>query len=170
MSNVEYGLIMQELERGDSGLRSFVSVQGALVMYPIYTFGSDEQKQRWLPQLQSGRPSAVSGLPSRTSDRTPPACAPRRRRDGARWVLNGEKTWITNGGDRGYRRSLGAHRRRHSRIPRGTRNAGILNLGHPRQAVNARLRHVEPGVLGLPRAGERDAARRERFERTRSPA
>src|SRR5438270_10519026 len=54
MSNVEYGLIMQELERGDSGLRSFASVQGALVMYPIYTYGSDEQKQRWLPRLQSG--------------------------------------------------------------------------------------------------------------------
>ena len=55
MSNVEYGLIMQEIERGDSGLRSFVSVQGALVMYPIYTYGSEEQKQRWLPRLQSGR-------------------------------------------------------------------------------------------------------------------
>src|SRR6478672_10520707 len=54
MSNVEYGLIMQELERGDSGLRSFVSVQGALVMYPILKYGSDEQKQKWLPQLQSG--------------------------------------------------------------------------------------------------------------------
>src|SRR3989449_6588716 len=54
MSNVEYGLLMQELERGDSGLRSFASVQGALVMYPIYTYGSDEQKQRWLPKLQAG--------------------------------------------------------------------------------------------------------------------
>src|SRR2546425_10905422 len=63
MSNVEYGLLMQELERGDSGLRSFVSVQGALVMYPILSYGSEEQKQKWLPQLQSG---AVVGWFGRT--------------------------------------------------------------------------------------------------------
>src|SRR5512138_322444 len=62
MSNVEYGLIMQELERGDSGLRSFVSVQGALVMYPILTFGSEEQKRRWLPRLQSGASVGCFGL------------------------------------------------------------------------------------------------------------
>ena len=62
MSNVEYGLIMQELERGDSGLRSFVSVQGALVMYPILTYGSEEQKQRWLPRLQSGEALGCFGL------------------------------------------------------------------------------------------------------------
>src|SRR6266700_102877 len=62
MSNVEYGLIMQEIERGDSGLRSFVSVQGALVMYPIHTYGSDEQKQRWLPRLQSGEVVGCFGL------------------------------------------------------------------------------------------------------------
>src|ERR1051325_7933419 len=62
MSNVEYGLIMQELERGDSGLRSFVSVQGALVMYPIYSFGSDAQKEKWLPALQSGKAVGCFGL------------------------------------------------------------------------------------------------------------
>src|ERR1019366_2475713 len=62
MSNVQYGLIMQELERGDSGLRSFVSVQGALVMYPIFTYGSDEQKQKWLPRLQSGQAVGCFGL------------------------------------------------------------------------------------------------------------
>src|SRR5206468_5198047 len=62
MSNVEYGLLMQELERGDSGLRSFASVQGALVMYPIYTYGSEEQKQRWLPRLQSGEALGCFGL------------------------------------------------------------------------------------------------------------
>ena len=60
MSNVEYGLVMQEMERGDSGVRSFVSVQSALVMYPIYTFGSEEQKQQWLPALQKGEASAAS--------------------------------------------------------------------------------------------------------------
>src|SRR6202161_577989 len=62
MSNVEYGLIMQEIERGDSGLRSFVSVQSALVMFPIFTFGSDEQKQRWLPQLRTGEAIGCFGL------------------------------------------------------------------------------------------------------------
>src|SRR6184192_4891870 len=62
MSNVAYGLMMQELERGDSGLRSFVSVQGALVMYPIYTFGSDDQKKTWLPRLQSGEALGCFGL------------------------------------------------------------------------------------------------------------
>ncbi len=89
---------MQELERGDSGLRSFVSVQGALVMYPILTYGSEEQKQRWLPSsADRAKPSAASGSPSRISGRTPPACAPPRERQGQDWVLNGEKTWITNG-------------------------------------------------------------------------
>src|SRR5437763_9237708 len=63
MNNVEYGLVMQELERGDSGIRSFASVQGGLVMYPILTYGSEEQKQRWLPKLQSGEASGCSGLP-----------------------------------------------------------------------------------------------------------
>src|SRR3954454_12036683 len=62
MNNIEYGLIMQELERGDSGMRSFVSVQGALVMYPIYTYGSEEQKERWLPQLQTGKAIGCFGL------------------------------------------------------------------------------------------------------------
>ena len=62
LNNVAYGLIMQELERGDSGVRSFVSVQGALVMYPIYAFGSEEQKQKWLPELQSGRAIGCFGL------------------------------------------------------------------------------------------------------------
>ncbi len=75
MSNVEYGLVMQELERGDSGLRSFVSVQSALVMYPIYAFGSDAQKDAWLPRLATGKSSVVSGSPNQTSARTRAACA-----------------------------------------------------------------------------------------------
>src|SRR3954469_20663963 len=62
MNNIEYGLMMQELERGDSGVRSFVSVQGALVMYPIYTYGSEEQKERWLPKLQAGQAIGCFGL------------------------------------------------------------------------------------------------------------
>jgi glutaryl-CoA dehydrogenase len=97
MSNVEYGLIMQELERGDSGLRSFVSVQGALVMYPILKYGSEEQKQKWLPRLQSGEVVGCFGLTEPGFGSNPAGMKTTARRDGEFWVLNGEKTWITNG-------------------------------------------------------------------------
>ena len=97
MSNVEYGLIMQELERGDSGLRSFVSVQGALVMYPILTYGSEEQKQKWLPRLQSGEAVGCFGLTEPGFGSNPAGMKTTAKRQGECWVLNGEKTWITNG-------------------------------------------------------------------------
>ncbi len=97
MSNVEYGLVMQELERGDSGLRSFVSVQGALVMYPILTYGSDEQKERWLPKLQSGEALGCFGLTEPGFGSNPAGMQTKARKDGDQWILNGEKTWITNG-------------------------------------------------------------------------
>src|ERR1700689_637289 len=97
MSNVEYGLIMQELERGDSGLRSFVSVQGALVIYPILTYGSEEQKRKWLPRLQSGQAVGCFGLTEPGFGSNPAGMKTTARRDGESWVLNGEKTWITNG-------------------------------------------------------------------------
>jgi len=97
MSNLEYGLIMQELERGDSGLRSFVSVQGALVMYPLYAFGSNEQKDRWLPSLQQGKAIGCFGLTEPQFGSNPSAMLTRAVRDGGGWILNGEKTWITNG-------------------------------------------------------------------------
>lgn len=97
MSNVEYGLIMQEIERCDSGLRSFVSVQGALVMYPILTYGSEEQKQRWLPLLQSGKAIGCFGLTEPGYGSNPAGMTTKAVRDGDHWVLNGEKTWITNG-------------------------------------------------------------------------
>ncbi|MCC6344328.1 MAG: acyl-CoA dehydrogenase family protein [Bryobacterales bacterium] len=97
MSNVEYGLMMQELERADSGLRSFVSVQGALVMYPIHAYGTGEQKQRWLPRLQSGEAIGCFGLTEPNFGSNPAGMTTTARRDGLEWVLNGEKTWITNG-------------------------------------------------------------------------
>ena len=97
MSNVEYGLIMQELERGDSGLRSFVSVQGALVMYPLLTYGSGEQKERWLPRLQSGEAIGCFGLTEPGFGSNPAGMKTAARRDSSGWILNGEKTWITNG-------------------------------------------------------------------------
>ena len=98
MSNVEYGLVMQELERADSGIRSFVSVQGALVMYPIRTFGSEEQKARWLPSLQNGSAIGCFGLTEPDFGSNPSGMRATARREGDHWVLNGEKTWITNGG------------------------------------------------------------------------
>jgi glutaryl-CoA dehydrogenase len=97
MSNVEYGLIMQEIERGDSGLRSFVSVQGALVMFPIWKFGSEEQKQRWLPRLQSGDAIGCFGLTEPDFGSNPGGMRTTAVRDGDDWIINGEKTWITNG-------------------------------------------------------------------------
>ncbi|HWB83441.1 MAG TPA: acyl-CoA dehydrogenase family protein [Bryobacteraceae bacterium] len=97
LNNVEYGLIMQELERGDSGIRSFVSVQGALVMYPIYAFGSEEQKQTWLPRLQSGKAIGCFGLTEPDFGSNPAGMRTSAGLVGDVWVLNGEKTWITNG-------------------------------------------------------------------------
>ena len=98
MSNVAYGLIMQELERCDSGIRSFASVQGALVMYPIHTFGSEEQKQRWLPRLASGELIGAFGLTEPDFGSNPAGMLTRAEPDGDTYILNGEKTWITNGG------------------------------------------------------------------------
>ncbi|HET9176871.1 MAG TPA: acyl-CoA dehydrogenase family protein [Terriglobia bacterium] len=97
MSNVQYGLVMQELERADSGLRSFVSVQSALVMYPIHAFGSEEQKQRWLPALQQGEAIGCFGLTEPDFGSNPAGMRARAVKDGGDFVLNGEKTWITNG-------------------------------------------------------------------------
>ena len=97
MSNVEYGLLMQELERGDSGLRSFASVQGALVMYPLYTYGSEEQKERWLPKLRTGESLGCFGLTEPDFGSNPAGMRTTARKDRDGWVLNGEKTWITNG-------------------------------------------------------------------------
>jgi glutaryl-CoA dehydrogenase len=97
LNNVAYGLIMQELERGDSGVRSFASVQGALVMYPIYSFGSEAQKKKWLPRLASGQEIGCFGLtePDFGSNPSGMITTARETRDG--WVLNGTKMWITNG-------------------------------------------------------------------------
>jgi glutaryl-CoA dehydrogenase len=97
MSNVAYGLVMQELERGDSGLRSFVSVQSGLVMYPIYAFGSPSQKDQWLPRLQSGKAIGCFGLTEPQFGSNPGGMLTRAARRGSRYVLNGEKMWITNG-------------------------------------------------------------------------
>ena len=97
MSNVMYGLACQELERGDSGLRSFVSVQGSLCMFPIHRYGSEEQKQRWLPAMAKGEVLGCFGLTEPEFGSNPAGMATRARRDGEDWILNGSKRWITNG-------------------------------------------------------------------------
>jgi glutaryl-CoA dehydrogenase len=97
MSNVEYGLVTQEMERGDSGIRSFVSVQSALVMYPIYTFGSDEQKNEWLPAMAKGEKLGCFGLTEPDFGSNPGGMRTRARRNGTDYILNGEKMWITSG-------------------------------------------------------------------------
>jgi glutaryl-CoA dehydrogenase len=97
MNNVEYGLLMQELERGDSGIRSFVSVQSALVMYPIYAFGSDEQKDQWLPKMATGEKLGCFGLTEPDFGSNPGGMRTRARKDGDEYILNGEKMWITSG-------------------------------------------------------------------------
>jgi glutaryl-CoA dehydrogenase len=94
---VAYGLIMQELERGDSGLRSFVSVQGGLVMYPIHAFGSAAQKERWLPALAKGEAIGSFGLTEPDHGSDPSRMKTKAVRRGDRWILNGAKSWITNG-------------------------------------------------------------------------
>ena len=97
MNSVCYGLICQELERGDSGLRSFVSVQSSLVMFPIYTYGSEEQKNRWLPAMARGEAIGCFGLTESHGGSDPGNMKTHAKRDGSDWILNGSKMWITNG-------------------------------------------------------------------------
>jgi glutaryl-CoA dehydrogenase len=97
MNNICYGMACMELERGDSGLRSFVSVQNSLVMFPIYTFGSDEQKERWLPLLATGKAIGCFGLTEPDFGSDPGGMRTSARREGDTWVINGSKMWITNG-------------------------------------------------------------------------
>jgi glutaryl-CoA dehydrogenase len=96
MNGISYGLICQELERADSGLRSFVSVQSSLVMYPIYAYGSEEQKQRWLPAMARGEAIGCFGLTEPQGGSDPGNMKTHAKKDGDDWILNGSKMWITN--------------------------------------------------------------------------
>ncbi len=98
MNGVSYGLICQELERGDSGMRSFVSVQTSLCMYPIYAYGSEEQRRRWLPAMARGEAIGCFGLTEPHGGSDPANMKTRARRDGGDWIIDGAKMWITNGG------------------------------------------------------------------------
>ncbi len=97
LSNVAYGLMMQELERGDSGVRSFASVQSSLCMFPIHRYGSDEQKQRFLPEMAQAKKIGCFGLTEPDGGSDPGAMKTHAKRDGGDWVINGAKMWITNG-------------------------------------------------------------------------
>ena len=97
LNSICYGLICQELERGDSGLRSFVSVQSSLVMFPIHTYGSEEQKLRWLPAMARGEAIGCFGLTEAQGGSDPGNMKTHARRDGDDWIINGSKMWITNG-------------------------------------------------------------------------
>jgi len=97
MNATSYGLICQELERGDSGIRSFVSVQSSLVMYPIYTYGSDEQKEKWLPRLAKAESIGCFGLTESHGGSDPSNMKTHAKKDGYDWIINGSKMWITNG-------------------------------------------------------------------------
>jgi len=97
LNAVSYGLICQELERGDSGIRSFVSVQSSLCMYPIYAYGTEEQRMRWLPDMAAGKVIGCFGLTEPHGGSDPANMKTNARRDGGDWILNGSKMWITNG-------------------------------------------------------------------------
>ncbi|MDI1253563.1 acyl-CoA dehydrogenase family protein [Thermomonas sp.] len=97
LNGVCYGLICQELERGDSGIRSFVSVQSSLCMYPIYAYGSEEQRQRWLPDMAAAKVIGCFGLTEASGGSDPASMKTHAKRDGADWILNGSKMWITSG-------------------------------------------------------------------------
>ena len=159
MSNVEYGLIMQELERGDSGVRSFVSVQGALVMYPIFTYGS----RRTEAAMAAAPAKRRSGRLFRTH-RAGLRLEPRRHADyrAARWRrLDPERRenldHQRHAGRCGHR--VGARRGRHPRISGGEGHAGIHVVGYSREVVDAGVGDVQPVAGRLPGSGERDAAR-----------
>ncbi|HEY6543525.1 MAG TPA: acyl-CoA dehydrogenase family protein [Dokdonella sp.] len=97
MNGVSYGLVCQELERGDSGIRSFASVQSSLCMYPIYAYGNEEQRRRWLPEMAAGKVIGCFGLTEPHGGSDPANMKTHAKKDGADWILNGAKMWITNG-------------------------------------------------------------------------
>ncbi len=163
LNNVAYGLIMQELERGDSGIRSFASVQGALVMYPIYAFGSEEQKRHWLPQLASGEEIGCFGLTEPDFGSNPGGMITTARETKDGWVLNGTKMWITNGSQATVVDRLGQDRRRgrlevDPRLHRADRHHGLHRQGSEGEALAARERHQRAPPPGRPPAEGRDPA------------
>ena len=143
MNNVEYGLIMQEMERGDSGVRSFVSVQSALCMYPIHTFGSEEQKEQWLPDMAAGTKLGCFGLTEPDAGSNPGAMRTRARREGHEYVLSGEKMWITSG-------TIADVAVIWAKNEEQDRPARLQRKGRAREMVSAGLGHLFPVAARRP--------------------
>jgi len=141
LSSVAYGLICQELERGDSGIRSFVSVQNSLVMFPILMWGTQDQKDHWIPKLGSGERIGCFGLTEPDFGSNPGAMRTRAVREGDGWILNGEKAWITNG-------SIADVAVVWARTEEGIRGF-LVERGTP---LPPRVGHLAAGVWGLPPA------------------
>ena len=153
MNNVEYGLIMQEMERGDSGVRSFVSVQSALCMYPIHTFGSEEQKQQWLPAMASGEKIGCFGLTEPDAGSNPGAMRTRARREGHEYVLSGEKMSITSGSIADVAVIWAKNEEQGWQGPRlsgRNRPARLQRKGCAREMVAACLGYIFPLAAGRP--------------------
>ena len=122
-SATAYGLACMELEAGDSGVRSLVSVQGSLAMFAIHRWGSEEQKQEWLPRMAAGEAIGCFGLTEPDAGSDPGSMRTRARRDGDDWILHGNKMWITNGSRRRRRGRVGGDGRGHPRLPRAAGHA-----------------------------------------------
>ena len=170
MNNVAYGLVMQELERGDSGLRSFASVQGGLVMYPIHTYGSPEQKERWLPALAGGQAIGCFGLTEPDFGSNVGGMRTKAERRGARWLLNGTKRWITNGSIADVAVIWARTEGRHPGLPGREGDARLHGRRHEGQVLAARLDHLGALPAGRRGPGQQPAARPSAGSRARSPA
>ena len=154
LDNVAYGLIMQELERGDSGLRSFVSVQSALVMYPIYAFGSKEQKDRWIPTLAKAEAIGCFGLTEPDFGSNPGGMRTTAKKDGDALRPERREGVDHQRLDRRRRGRLGEARRRRPRLPRREGHEGLLDVRAQGQVVAARLGHLAARLRGLPDPGD----------------
>ncbi len=144
LNSVSYGLICQELERGDSGLRSFVSVQISLVMFPIHAYGSDEQKDRWLPAMARGEAIGCFGLTEPHGGSDPGNMKTHAKKDGDDWIINGAKMWITNAHDRRRGRCLGEDGRGRQGFHRREGHARLCDAGDREQVLVARLGNAAP--------------------------
>jgi alkylation response protein AidB-like acyl-CoA dehydrogenase len=166
MNNIAYGLIMQELEAADSGLRSFASVQSALAMYAIYSSGSEEQKNRYLPGMAQGKLIGCFGLTEPDHGSDPGGMETRARRDGRQWVLNGTKRWITNGSIADLAIIWAKVDEGNHWLYRREGDAGFQHERHPWQVLDARVDYLRAATRG--RAAGRVASSAKRARTARS--